>query len=57
MCGIGQAPRALGPLPLVFSVYYLVEQIFVPFGIVIFAGLLVCHNSFCVQVGQKSKNR
>lgn len=32
MCGIGQAPRALGPLPLVFSVYYLVEQIFVPFG-------------------------
>ena len=32
---MGRAPRVLGPLPLVFSVYYLVEQIFVPFSIVI----------------------
>jgi hypothetical protein len=31
MCAIGQAPRVLGPLPLVFSVCYLVDQIFVPF--------------------------
>jgi hypothetical protein len=56
MCAIGQTPRVLGPLPLVFSVYYLVEQIFVPFSIVIFAGLLVwCHSFSCRGVTKIGK--